>query len=162
METLLKTEGLTVTYNADDREYVCDLSAIPSGYYVCVNLCTQARFTGEFRLDAAKEKGRPEAGRKVLISGKKTDGIVDFHVIPCDDNKSAEYYDTEELRLHLRVDIPEGNDVSLRCCQSKPIEVNDTVYDREVGVAYLLCFEDWTDNDYNDFVFTVTAWLKKG
>lgn len=87
---------------------------------------------------------------------------MDFHVIPCDNNKSAEYYDTEELRLHLRVDIPEGNDVSLRCCQSKPIEVNDTVYDREVGVAYLLCFEDWTDNDYNDFVFTVTAWLKKG
>lgn len=57
METLLKTEGLTVVYNADDREYVCDLSAIPSGYYVCVNLCTQARYTGKFWLDEEMKKG---------------------------------------------------------------------------------------------------------
>ena len=42
------------------------------------------------------------------------------------------------------------------------MKVKDTVYDREVGVAYLLCFEDWTDNDYNDFVFNITACLKKG
>lgn len=61
METLFKTEGLTVTYNADDREYVCDLSAIPSGYYVCVNLCTQARFTGNS--DWMRQKKRQAGGR---------------------------------------------------------------------------------------------------
>lgn len=54
METLLKTEGLTVTYNKDNKEYTCDLEAIPAGYYVCVNLCTQARFTGEFKLDVKR------------------------------------------------------------------------------------------------------------
>ena len=159
METLLKTEGLTVTYNADDREYTCDLSAIPSGYYVCVNLCTQAQFTGEFRLDEAAETGNPSAGRKVLISGKKTDNNTNFHVINA--NPVSEYFDTEELRLHLRVDIP-NQAVHLRCSASNPVDVKDTVYDREVGIAYLFCFEDWTDNDYNDFVFTVSAWAKKG
>lgn len=81
METLLKTEGLTVVYNADDREYVCDLSAIPSGYYVCVNLCTQARYTGKFWLDEEMKKGDPSMGRYVLMGGRKTDENVDFHVI---------------------------------------------------------------------------------
>lgn len=155
METLLKTEGLTVTYNADDREYVCDLSAIPSGYYVCVNLCTQAKYTGKFYLDEAGLNGN----RNKLISGEKTDNNVDFHVISCD--PSAAYFNTKDLRLHLKVNIPD-NKLRLHCCKSDPIKIKDTVYGREVGVGYLLCFEDWTDNDYNDFVFTITAWLKKG
>lgn len=159
METLLKTEGLTVVYNADDREYVCDLSAIPSGYYVCVNLCTQARYTGKFWLDEEMKKGDPSMGRYVLMGGRKTDENVDFHVIDC--NPPAQYYNTENLRLHLQVDIPEEN-LRLHCCKSDPIKINDTVHGREAGVGYLLCFEDWTDNDYNDFVFTITAWIKKG
>lgn len=159
MEILLQNETVTLTYNADDKEYVCDLAKIKPGYYVCVNLCTQARFQGEFWLDEAAKKGDSSAGRKRLISGKKTDGNVDFHVI--DANPPAAYYDTEDLRLHLRVDIPDEN-IRLRCFAPEAVKVKDTVYGREVGVTYLFCFEDWKDNDFNDFVFTVSAWLKKG
>lgn len=159
MEILIKNETLTLAYNADDREYVCDLAKIKPGYYVCVNLCTQARFKGEFRLDEAEKKGDPSAGRKVLISGKKTDENVDFHVI--DPDPSAALYDTEDLRLHLQVDIPDPN-VRLHCFAPDAVEVKDTVHGKEVGVTYLFCFEDWKDNDFNDFVFTISAWLKKG
>lgn len=158
METLMNTETGTLTYNADDREYVFTLSNIKEGYYVCVNLCTQARFTGRFWLDEAAEKGNAAAGRKTLIKGEKRDSSVDFHTIKAEPD--AVYYDTEDLRLHLVVDIPDP-DVRLHCFP-QPVTVRDTVNSKDIGDTYLLCFEDWTDNDYNDFVFTISAWKKKG
>jgi len=158
MEILMQTERGTLTYNADDREYVFTLTNIKQGYYVCVNLCTQARFAGRFWLDEAAQKGNPSAGRKTLIAGEKKDSTVDFHVINA--NPTAAYYDTEDLRLHLVVDIPKP-DVRLHCFDQF-VAVRDTVHAKDVGDTYLLCFEDWTDYDYNDFVFTISAWKKKG
>jgi hypothetical protein len=60
--------------------------------------------------------------------------------------------------LKLKVEFPSSSVVK---CSDSPGGVTDQDL-KTVGYVYSYCFEDTTDDDYNDLYFNIVGWKSKG
>lgn len=153
---LLENDHLRMEYDGITKAFIMKLIEIPKGYYVCMTVGTQARYNGNFALTQTINNKSSN-----MLTGAKTDSNVEFQNIPLDQNPAAAYYKGEDLTLKLYVDV-EQPDEHIKLSGGDNFLVIEDSKKNQVGVVYVLCFEDWNDNDFNDFVFTISAWKEKG
>lgn len=72
--------------------------------------------------------------------------------------------------LDLGYATVEGNDLKVRIDVEHSTQLKERIYSNNInkgngevaGMAFTLCMEDYTDDDYNDIVINIIGWVTKG
>lgn len=125
--------------------HVYKLQGIQKNDLLYWNCCSQTSRTGEIvikddqKVYATFSKTSPDASLQQLGTG------------------SGAYQGGANLRVEIMI-IDSGDPIDL-------VQTSGNITDRSgdlVGISFSLCYEDWSDKDYNDFYLNVMAWRKKG
>jgi hypothetical protein len=102
-----------------------------------------------------------QAGNKVtvkLADSAKTYFEASKQNTNIDPPLSVGYGFAKGTGLTLTIDVPASSGLKGEPHVSDVLTTNGDV----VGKEFVLCLEDWTDNDYNDIAVNINAWKSKG
>lgn len=122
-----------------------DVSEIKRGYFVCWNVCSQAMYKSTIVL---KDK---KTGRE-YFNIKKTNPSTTMQFL------GQGYADVAGDELQLIVTSEVDTDL-YQSINSYNVTDNNA---KTVGHGYNFCFEDGSDNDFNDVYVNLIGWKNKG
>lgn len=121
------------------------VSEIEKGYYICWSVCTQC-------WNACKVELKDETGKTYFSYSKKyeRDGNLKF--------LGEGHGECTGSKLQLEVTCDTDTGEIKQTINSYRISVKE----RKIGHGYNLCFEDSSDDDFNDVYVNLVGWKNKG
>jgi hypothetical protein len=101
-----------------------------------------------------------QAGNKVtvkLVDSKKTYFEKSKQSTDIEPPLAVGYGFVEGTGLNITIDVPASNGLKGEPHVSDVLTTNGDL----VGKEFVMCLEDWTDNDYNDIAININAWRSK-
>ena len=120
------------------------LSNIKEGTFLSWFATTQAAFRTTMKLADSKKTYFNETRQSTNINPPMAQG--------------SGWY--EGKGLEITIDVPQAKEEHLRTFLNTFTLLDPS--GKEVGYSFIVCGEDQTDNDYNDFYLNVMAWKSKG
>lgn len=150
IRTISETQYGKLTYSADNKEFVYFFYNIEPNNYITLVCTKQAGYAMDFKLDQ-----NVQGKRETMISGKNNVNNPKFIIVENDQDTQPVKYTGDSLQLRIKAQQGNGSAAELYVSEGYVETKNTRTQNSFKGGTWVLCFEDASDDDFNDLVFTI-------